>query len=168
MSAENTPILAGSIPAFELFMAAWNAMLADADLKEENISKFIDPGLAAANTYYNKMGDTDAYIIAMFINPSIRFEWIRKNWSRTDQEKAKKIIVDKATPPTLTGITQAAKRFRNAALALDFTSASRSSADQPIEDEMNHYMTSSLPARKSTDMVWYWMVRSQLLIVNRT
>ncbi|KAJ6622370.1 hypothetical protein B0H10DRAFT_1788240, partial [Mycena sp. CBHHK59/15] len=28
---------------------------------------------------YNKMGDTDAYIIAMFINPSIRFEWIRKN-----------------------------------------------------------------------------------------
>lgn len=65
MSAENTPILAGSIPAFELFMAAWNAMLADADLKEENISKFIDPGLAVANTYYNKMGDTDAYIIAM-------------------------------------------------------------------------------------------------------
>ncbi|KAJ7024624.1 hypothetical protein C8F04DRAFT_925471, partial [Mycena alexandri] len=26
MSAENTPILAGSIPAFELFMAAWKAM----------------------------------------------------------------------------------------------------------------------------------------------
>jgi hypothetical protein len=46
-------------------MATWNAMLADADLKEENISKFIDPGLAVANTYYNKMGDTDAYIIAM-------------------------------------------------------------------------------------------------------
>jgi hypothetical protein len=67
MSAENTPILAGSIPAFELFMAAWNAMLADADLKEENISKFIDPGpgLAVANMYYNKMEDTDAYIIAM-------------------------------------------------------------------------------------------------------
>jgi hypothetical protein len=65
MSAENTPILAGSIPAFELFMAAWNAMLTDADLQAENLSKFIDPGLAVANTYYNKMGDTDAYIIAM-------------------------------------------------------------------------------------------------------
>jgi hypothetical protein len=58
----------------------------------------------------------------------------------------------------VTGITQAAKRFRNAALTLDFTSASGSSADQSIEDEMNHYMTSSLPARKSTDMVGYWMV----------
>ena len=40
-------------------------MLADADLQEENISKFIDPGLAVANMYYNKMGDMDAYIIAM-------------------------------------------------------------------------------------------------------
>ncbi|KAJ6528117.1 hypothetical protein B0H19DRAFT_1274919 [Mycena capillaripes] len=97
MSAKNTPILAGSIPAFKLFMAAWNAMLADADLQEENISTFIDLGLAVTNTYYNKMGDTDAYIIAMFINPSIRFEWIRKNWSRTDQERAKKIIIDKAS-----------------------------------------------------------------------
>ena len=46
-------------------MAVWNTMLADADLKEENISKFIDPGLVVANMYYNKMGDTDAYIIAM-------------------------------------------------------------------------------------------------------
>ncbi|KAJ7697793.1 hypothetical protein B0H17DRAFT_866706, partial [Mycena rosella] len=26
MSAENTPILAGSIPTFEVFMAAWKAM----------------------------------------------------------------------------------------------------------------------------------------------
>jgi hypothetical protein len=65
VSAENTPILTSSIPAFKLFMAAWNAMLADADLKEENISKFIDPGLTVANTDYNKMGDTDAYIITM-------------------------------------------------------------------------------------------------------
>jgi hypothetical protein len=40
-------------------------MLADADQKEENISKFIDPGLVVANMYYNKMGDMDAYIITM-------------------------------------------------------------------------------------------------------
>jgi hypothetical protein len=61
-------------------------------------------------------------------------------------------------PPILSGVTQAAKRFQNTALTLDFTSASGGTADQSIEDEMNHYMSSSLPARKSTDMIGYWMV----------
>ena len=65
MSAENTPLLAAAIPSFELFMASWNTMLANEDLKAENIEKFIQPGLVIATKYYNKMGDTDAYIIAM-------------------------------------------------------------------------------------------------------
>ncbi|KAJ7478434.1 hypothetical protein FB451DRAFT_1131681 [Mycena latifolia] len=65
MSSENTPILASAIPAFELFIASWKAMLNDADLRSENIGNFIRPGLAIAEKYYNKMADTDAYIIAM-------------------------------------------------------------------------------------------------------
>jgi hypothetical protein len=40
-------------------------MLADIDLQQENVGKFIWPGLAIATKYYNKMGDTDTYIIAM-------------------------------------------------------------------------------------------------------
>jgi hypothetical protein len=40
MSVENTPILATTIPAFELFVA-WTSMIADQDLQKENISKFI-------------------------------------------------------------------------------------------------------------------------------
>jgi hypothetical protein len=65
MSAESTPVLASAIPSFELFMSAWGAMLADIYLQHENVGKFIHPGLAIATKYYNKMGDTDAYIIAM-------------------------------------------------------------------------------------------------------
>jgi hypothetical protein len=65
MSAENTPILAGSIPAFELFISSWKSMLADTDLQNENIAKFIQPGLDITTNYYNKMGDTDTYIIAI-------------------------------------------------------------------------------------------------------
>jgi hypothetical protein len=64
MSAESTPVLAGAIPSFELFMSAWQAVLADIDLQQENVGKFIWPGLAIA-TKYNKMGDTDMYIITM-------------------------------------------------------------------------------------------------------
>lgn len=65
MSSENTPILAGAIPAFELFIASWKAMLNDPDLQSENIRTIIRPGLAIADKYYNKMADTDAYIISM-------------------------------------------------------------------------------------------------------
>jgi hypothetical protein len=61
-----TPVLAGAIPSFELFMSAWQAMLGDIDLQEENVGKFIEPGLAIATKYYNKMGDTDTYIIAKY------------------------------------------------------------------------------------------------------
>ncbi|KAJ7495122.1 hypothetical protein FB451DRAFT_1360076 [Mycena latifolia] len=104
MSSENTPILASAIPAFELFIASWKAMLNDADLRSENIGNFIRPGLAIAEKYYNKMADTDAYIIAMFINPSIRFEWICQNWTPEEQQEAKKIIMDKGGQSSLTSI----------------------------------------------------------------
>ncbi|KAJ7675195.1 ribonuclease H-like domain-containing protein [Mycena rosella] len=76
-SSESTPILAATIPAFELFMSSWETIL------------------AIARKYYDKFADTNAYIIAMFINPSIRLEWIKRNWSWGDQENAKKIILNK-------------------------------------------------------------------------
>jgi hypothetical protein len=61
---------------------------------------------------------------------------------------------------TFTAITRVADRYRNVAQSLDFSGASSSATggEQSIEDEMNHYMSSSLPPRKSTDMVGYWMV----------
>jgi hypothetical protein len=46
-------------------MSAWQAMLADIDLQQENVWKFISPGLVIATKYDNKMGDTDTYMNAM-------------------------------------------------------------------------------------------------------
>jgi hypothetical protein len=65
MSAENTPVLAATIPAFELFMSSWESMLDDSDLEDENVAQIISPGLDIAKKYYNKFADTDAYLIAM-------------------------------------------------------------------------------------------------------
>jgi hypothetical protein len=65
MSSENTPILAATIPAFELFLSAWEAMKADEDLVEENVASIITPGLNLAKSYYKKLEDSNAYIIAM-------------------------------------------------------------------------------------------------------
>jgi hypothetical protein len=45
MSAENTPILAGSIPAFELFISSWKSMLADTDLQHQKLPNSFNPAL---------------------------------------------------------------------------------------------------------------------------
>ena len=61
MSGESTPLLAGSIPAFEKFMTGWET------LRDRNpqLAKIINVGLDAAYKYYKKMDWTDAYVIAM-------------------------------------------------------------------------------------------------------
>ncbi|KAJ7713419.1 hypothetical protein B0H16DRAFT_1478662 [Mycena metata] len=91
-----TPILAAKIPTFELFISSWEAMIADsANLEDQNIANIISPGPEIARKYYDKFDNTDAYIIAMSINPSIRLEWIKENWSAEDQEAAKEAILRK-------------------------------------------------------------------------
>jgi hypothetical protein len=65
MAVENTPMLAATIPAFELFLSSWKAMQEDPDLANANIVALIKPGLELAKKYYTKMGDTDAYVISM-------------------------------------------------------------------------------------------------------
>ncbi|KAF8138006.1 hypothetical protein K438DRAFT_1786164 [Mycena galopus ATCC 62051] len=69
-------------------------MKADVDLAEENVVSIITPGLDLARKYYKKLEASNADIIAMFINPSIRMEWI-KNWSTRDQAAAWAAILAK-------------------------------------------------------------------------
>ncbi|KAF7372646.1 hypothetical protein MVEN_00127700 [Mycena venus] len=134
MSSENTPILSGAIPAFELFMASWRAMVADPDLEAKEVKKFIQPGLDIANKYYNRFGDTNAYIIAMFINPSIRFEWIKQNWPEAELVQARKLVLEKleeyeedtsqddaSGSSSPTALAQATQRYRFTQKSLNFS-----------------------------------------------
>jgi hypothetical protein len=65
MAAENTPLLAAAIPAFELFVTAWKNMAINPTIIAEGIVPFIRPGLTIAKKYYDLFMETDAYIIAM-------------------------------------------------------------------------------------------------------
>ncbi|KAF8224401.1 hypothetical protein L208DRAFT_1311721, partial [Tricholoma matsutake] len=61
MSTERTPMLLGAIPAFEMFMTAW-------ELLGENhprLAQWMDIGIQWATTYYKKMDDSHAYVIMM-------------------------------------------------------------------------------------------------------
>jgi hypothetical protein len=61
MSRNKTPLLAGVIPIFEIFISGWER------LKEKctHLAPFIQPGLDVACRYYSKTDLSKAYIIAM-------------------------------------------------------------------------------------------------------
>jgi len=61
MSSEKTPILSGSIPAFKMFMSAWELLVA----KHPRLSQWIDIGMGKATEYYGRMDRTSAYIMSM-------------------------------------------------------------------------------------------------------
>jgi hypothetical protein len=61
MSVEKTPVLAGTIPCFEMFMTAWEH-LRDTN---SNLRSYITEGMTWAVKYYEKMDQTRAYIISM-------------------------------------------------------------------------------------------------------
>ena len=61
MSSDANPILSGSIPAFEMFMSAWEQL----SKHHPRLQPWINVGLEWATTYYAQMDLTKAYIISM-------------------------------------------------------------------------------------------------------
>jgi hypothetical protein len=61
MSAESTPILCGTVPAFEAFMTTWENVAK----AHPHLRKYIQPGLDWAIMYYDRMDLTGAYIVTM-------------------------------------------------------------------------------------------------------
>ena len=61
MSSERMPILGGVIPAFELSMMQWEQL----DVNTCHYAPFIKLGLKWAQKYYQHMGQTHTYTIAM-------------------------------------------------------------------------------------------------------
>jgi len=61
MSSDVNPILSGSIPAFEMFMTAWEKLAEH----HPRLKPWIDVGLEWVTTYYARMDLTKAYIMTM-------------------------------------------------------------------------------------------------------
>ncbi|KIK27348.1 hypothetical protein PISMIDRAFT_92982, partial [Pisolithus microcarpus 441] len=55
------PTLSHAIPAFELFTTTWEKM----QQSNPHMALFIDAGLRKANSYYNQMDNTKAYVVLM-------------------------------------------------------------------------------------------------------
>lgn len=70
MSGDQTPLLAGVIPIFEIFITGWEKL----KTKRPHLAPFIEPGLASAGKYYSRTDLSKAYMVGMCT--SIQFEYL--------------------------------------------------------------------------------------------
>jgi hypothetical protein len=61
LSNDQTPVLAGVIPAFEIFLTKWEKLA----VAKPWLKPWIDVGLLWAIKYYRRFDSCDAYVIAM-------------------------------------------------------------------------------------------------------
>ena len=61
MSSERTPLLGNVVPTFEMFITQWKVL----DKQLPQCAPYVDTGLKCARKYYERMGKTRAYTIAM-------------------------------------------------------------------------------------------------------
>jgi hypothetical protein len=61
LAKDETPVLAGVIPAFEIFLTKWEKLA----VKKPHLKPWIDEGLVWATKYYRRLDSSDAYVIAM-------------------------------------------------------------------------------------------------------
>ena len=64
MAREYTPVLCGAIKTFEYFITAWEKMR-EAYAEDHPIHEYVEVGIRWATKYYNRLDDTDAYVITM-------------------------------------------------------------------------------------------------------
>jgi hypothetical protein len=56
------------------------------------IQPAIEAGLLNVTKWYRRMDDTDCYVLAMVLNPVIKFEFIRASWDVKYVRDAEKVV----------------------------------------------------------------------------
>ncbi|KIK19728.1 hypothetical protein PISMIDRAFT_85242, partial [Pisolithus microcarpus 441] len=115
MLGESFPLLSHAVPSFKTFMAQWEQL----SLNKPCFAPYIEIGLHHARSYYQHMGETNAYAIAMFLpfqitahpqtqfNPSLhRFTWIELNWEEFEVHEVKRAVLNMMTQLRMTVNTQ--------------------------------------------------------------
>ncbi|KIK22182.1 hypothetical protein PISMIDRAFT_102909, partial [Pisolithus microcarpus 441] len=161
------PSLHHAIPAFELFMMAWEKM----QQSNPHMAPFIDAGLKKANSYYNWMDNMKAYVVSMCEFPylSLRFCWICTHWSWDWVVQAKETVIvlmeeyhhlkvpeqavtqSSTLPGLLDALTQ---QFNIGNMAL---SLATQGGQQSVQEEYQSYINGGCVS-ETTDPLKFWEV----------
>ncbi|KIM64060.1 hypothetical protein SCLCIDRAFT_50902, partial [Scleroderma citrinum Foug A] len=163
MSGERTPLLGNVVPTFEMFIAQWQAL----GKQLPWCAPYIDAGLNCARKYYERMGKTRAYTIAMLVNPSIHLTWIMHHWSDVEKTSARQMIVEMETykariPETSNAPPPPQQRAAQSCLLtarlnlLTMNIVQWVSGIQTVEQELSAYLATEVAA--GTDPLAFWHV----------
>jgi hypothetical protein len=93
LSHGDQAILSGVLPPMEQLLVKWSN-------KQEQfpyLAPIIKPGLDKLDHILDKLTTSDAYVIALFLNPGVKMDWIRKYYTTAACTRAEELILDYAS-----------------------------------------------------------------------
>ncbi|KIM54018.1 hypothetical protein SCLCIDRAFT_31420 [Scleroderma citrinum Foug A] len=135
---------------------------------------YIKVGLKYANKYYSRMDKTNAYAIAMFVDPTLCLTWIEEHWSPAEVLKVRTVVLEKMVEYQSHGLVastmdltlQATALRPSQPLPIKLSSRYRlptlqlrqpSSSVQTVEQELASYVT-SVCSPEGTDSISFWVM----------
>ncbi|THU76962.1 hypothetical protein K435DRAFT_703533 [Dendrothele bispora CBS 962.96] len=94
LSAEKTPTLSFAIPAYEAMITKWTNLKAELP----QAAPVIDAGIAKLVKYRDRVDVSDAYTLAMVLNPSIKLVWF-KRFKPRHIEQVKDLLIREVRVP---------------------------------------------------------------------
>jgi hypothetical protein len=88
LSSHKTPTLSFAVPLYHALIQRWRKLQESMPA----LSHAIGEGVAKLEEYLNKTRSSPAHVLAMALNPSIRYSWIEQHWSSEEAEKAKALV----------------------------------------------------------------------------
>ncbi|EIN08900.1 hypothetical protein PUNSTDRAFT_32066, partial [Punctularia strigosozonata HHB-11173 SS5] len=93
LSAEKTPTLPVALPAYEQVLSLWRALR----IELQYLSPYIEFGISKIEEYVARSRRSRAYVLAIVINPAIKFRWIEDQWTEEECEEARRWVIDTLT-----------------------------------------------------------------------
>ncbi|KIK19412.1 hypothetical protein PISMIDRAFT_43550, partial [Pisolithus microcarpus 441] len=172
MSSESRPILSKAVPAFEMAILRWRALAKHAP----HCGAIINARHDRAKQYYQRMGRTTAYCIAMFVDPTIRLTWVDRHWGPKASDirdlvlhtmteyRSRLPVCQVGTQPVEPAQATHPRPFQTLAARYGLPSMELNQAPQAlssVEQEFNAYVSAPL-SPNGTDPLAFWEASKSL------
>lgn len=88
LSSEQTPTLSLALPVYEKLISS----LRGATRRFPALAFAIEAAITKLEDYVSMARSSDIHILAMFLNPCIRYHWIDKNWTEEQRINARTVV----------------------------------------------------------------------------
>lgn len=98
LSFEQTPTLSLTFPVYDSLICRWS----EAAAKYSALGFAIDAGVQKIKKYLEKSRASPIHILAMFLNPSVKYSYIDKHWTRSECDNSR-VVVKRYVSLVITG-----------------------------------------------------------------